>query len=77
MSNYTTITSDKSKNTALILCLLGFLGVGGLHDFYVGRYFLGFVKLCTANFLMVGSIIDTIKIASGSYLDNAKAPLRK
>lgn len=33
MANYTTITSDKSKTTALILCI--FLGGAGIHQFYV------------------------------------------
>ena len=75
--NYTTITSDKSKNNALKLCLLGFIGVGGMHDFYLGNIGKGIVKVCTINWFMLGTIIDLIKIASGSYKDNANAPLRK
>lgn len=77
MNNYMTITSDKSKKTALICCALGFVGLGGIHDFYVGKYGKGFIKLCTMNWFMLGTIIDLIKIASGSYLDNAGMPLRK
>ena len=35
MANYVSITSDKKKSTALLLCL--FLGMFGGHYFYVGR----------------------------------------
>ncbi len=77
MADYTTITSDKSKQTALILCLLGFLGIGGIHDFYLGKYGAGIIKLLTANIFGIGTILDLIKISSGGYRDNAGAPLRK
>lgn len=77
MAEYTTITSDKSKKTALGLCCLGLIGIGGIHDFYLGNYGKGIVKICTANFFMIGTLLDLIKIASGGYKDNAGAPLRK
>lgn len=35
MANYQTITSDKNKDTALIMCILG--GWFGLHQYYVGN----------------------------------------
>lgn len=47
MANYTTVTSDKSKGTALGLCCLGFVGIGGIHDFYLGNYGKGIIKLCS------------------------------
>lgn len=77
MANYTTISSDKSKKTAMTLCLIGFLGIGGLHDFYVGKIGAGLIKLLTANWFFIGTIIDLIKIASGGYLDNSGQPLRQ
>jgi len=77
MGDYTTITSDKSKQTALILCLLGFIGIGGIHDFYLGKYGAGIIKLLTVNIFGIGTILDLIKISSGGYRDNAGAPLRK
>lgn len=76
-TNYVTMSSDKNKKTALILCAIGFIGLGGLHDFYLGKIGSGIVKICTVNWLFIGSIGDIIKIASGSYLDSAGAPLRK
>lgn len=75
--NYTTITSDKSKKTALILCAMGLLGIGGLHDFYLGKIGNGLIKIITINWFMIGTILDLIKIALGGYRDNAGAPLRK
>lgn len=77
MANYTTITSDKQKKIALILCCIGFIGFGGLHDFYVGKIGKGIIKLLTFNWFLIGTIIDLIQIATGSYLDNAGMPLRQ
>lgn len=75
MTNYTTITSDKSKKTALILCvLLGYLGV---HYFYVGRIGKGILYLFTGGIFCIGWIVDIIKIASGGFTDNVGAPLRQ
>lgn len=73
--NYVTITSDKSKKTALICCAIG--GIFGVHDFYLGKIGSGIVKIFTANWFCIGWFMDLIKIASGSYKDNAGAPLRK
>jgi len=77
MANYTTITSDKSKKTAMILCCIGFIGIGGIHDFYVGRIGKGIIKLCTLNWFFIGTIIDLISIATGGYKDNSGQPLRQ
>lgn len=75
MANYTTITSDKSKKTALLCCIFG--GFLGIHQFYVGKFGKGFLYMFTAGLLFFGWIADIIKIASGSFLDNAGAPLRQ
>lgn len=76
-THYTTITSDKSKKTAMILCLIGFIGIGGLHDFYVGKIGAGILKLITINWFLIGSIADIIKISTGTYTDGSGQPLRK
>lgn len=75
MANYTTITSDKSKKKALILCIFG--GVLGLHDYYLGNIVKGIIKSLTANFFLIGWVHDLIKISTGGYKDNTGAPLRK
>ena len=77
MANYTTVTSDKSKGTALGLCCLGFVGIGGIHDFYLGNYGKGLIKLFTINYAFIGTILDLIKIASGGYRDNSGQCLRQ
>lgn len=77
MANYVTVSSDKEKSKAMLLCCLGFVGIGGIHDFYLGKIGSGIIKVCTANWFFIGTIIDLIKISTGSYRDNAGAPLRQ
>lgn len=74
-SGYVTMTSDKSKTLALILCILG--GFIGLHYFYVGRFGKGLLYMFTAGLFGIGWFIDIIAIATGGFKDNAGAPLRK
>lgn len=77
MANYVTNTSDKKKGTALILCLLGYVGLGGLHYFYVGKIGKGVLYLCTAGLCFIGTTIDLIKILNGTFTDNVGTPLRE
>ncbi len=75
MANYVTMTSDKKKSTALLLCIFG--GVFGLHQFYVGKIGTGLLYAFTGGLCCFGWFIDIIKIATGSFKDNAGAPLRE
>ncbi len=75
MANYTTNTSDKSRKTALILCIL--LGWMGAHYFYVGRIGRGIVSLLTFNLFGFGYVIDIFRICLGSFRDNVGQPLRQ
>lgn len=77
MSQYFTPTSDKRKMTALILCVIGFFGVGGLHRIYVGKIGTGLLWLLTGGFFYIGTIVDLISIALGSFRDNVGMPLRQ
>lgn len=64
----------RSKWTAFFLCL--FLGVFGIHRFYVGKSFTGIVWLFTGGFFGIGAIIDLLLILFGSFRDKAGYPLR-
>lgn len=74
---YVTVTSDRSRTVALILCCLGFVGIAGIHRFYVGKVFTGLLYLFTAGFCGIGTIIDLIGLGTGSFRDNVGVPLRK
>lgn len=75
MANYVTNTSDKSKKTALMLCIFG--GIFGLHHFYVGRIGKGILYLFTGGLFTLGWIADMIKIPTGGFKDNSEQYLRK
>lgn len=74
MAHYSTITSDKNKDTALLLCIFG--GWLGLHQFYVGCFGKGLLYLCTFGLCTLGWIKDIISILLGNFKDNTGAPLR-
>jgi len=76
-TQYVSITSNKSKITAIILCLLGFLCIGGLHRLYVGKFFSGILYLCTGGLFFIGTIIDLIHLLLGQFSDNVGQPLRR
>lgn len=73
--NYVTITSDKDKTVALLLCI--FLGGLGIHLFYVGRIGKGILYLFTCGLFGIGWIVDIIQIACGNFKDNTGAALRR
>lgn len=77
MAQYVTITSDKRKLPALLLCLLGFFGLGGLHRFYVGKIGTGILWLLTGGLCGIGTVIDLICILLGNFRDNTGTPLRQ
>lgn len=74
MANYVSITSDKKKSTALLLCL--FMGMFGAHYFYVGRIGRGIVCIFTMNWFMFGWFVDIFKILLGKFRDNTGMYLR-
>lgn len=65
----------KSKMVALILCLLGIIGLGGLHRMYVGKVGSGVLYFFTYGLCLIGTIIDLISIISGGFRDSYGQPL--
>lgn len=59
--------SDRSRLTALLLCI--FLGIFGVHRFYVGRMGTGILWLLTGGLFGVGVVYDLAIIASGEFED--------
>jgi len=53
----------KKKSTAILLCCLGFLGLGGIHYFYEGKIFMGLLYLFTGGMFGLGTIVDLIGYA--------------
>lgn len=74
---YMVQTSDKNRKTALILCLLGFIGIAGLHKFYVGKPLAGLIYFFTFGIFFIGTIINLIAILSGTFKDGNDAPLKQ
>lgn len=72
---YITVTSGKSKTVALLLCI--FLGVFGVHYFYVGRMGMGILYLLTGGIFIIGVIVDVIRILMGTFRDNSGTNLLK
>ncbi len=65
----------KSRMVALILCIIGFFGIAGLHRMYVGKVGSGVVHLFTYGLCLFGTIIDLISILSGGFRDSYGQPL--
>ena len=61
--------SSYSRGLALIFACLGFLFVSGIHRFYVGKIGTGVLWLLTGGCLGIGTLVDIIMIANGTFED--------
>ena len=68
------LVSNKSRLAAALLCY--FVGVLGVHRFYVGKIGTGLVWLFTFGCLGIGCIIDLILILCGSFKDSNGAVVK-
>jgi TM2 domain-containing membrane protein YozV len=65
--NFPPDASPKSRLGALVLCY--FLGIFGVHRFYVGKVGTGLLQLFTLGGLAVWTFIDLIMIIIGAFKD--------
>lgn len=69
--------SDKEKNIALVLAILGIFGVAGIHRFYTGKIWTGLLWLITGGIFLIGTIVDIVMIANGDFKDKSGAVVRR
>jgi len=67
-------TSDKSNVVALLLCF--FIGILGVHRFYVGKIGTGVLQLVTFGGLGIWALIDMIMIILQKFTDSEGNTLR-
>jgi len=65
--------SEKKRLVALLLCF--FVGILGIHRFYVGKVGTGIAQILTFGGLGIWVLIDFIMIILGSFSDKEGAPL--
>ncbi len=65
--------SDKKRLIAALLCW--FLGLLGVHSFYVGKTGIGVAQLLTLGGCGIWALIDFILILMGSYKDKDGRPV--
>lgn len=69
------VISPCNRWLAFVLCL--FLGYIGIHRFYVGKVGTGLLYVFTCGLFGIGTLVDLILIAMGSFTDKAGLMLKE
>lgn len=64
------ITQKSPKDFTITVLLCFFLGVFGLHRFYVGKTLTGILMLITGGGFGIWYLIDLIRLIMGIFTDN-------
>ena len=67
--------SSKNRAIAGLLCLLGFIGLAGIHRMYVGKWKTGLLYALTFSVFFMGTLYDLFSIFSESFTDTDGFPL--
>tara|TARA_R110002096_G_scaffold231766_7_gene421525 strand:+ start:17159 stop:17500 length:342 start_codon:yes stop_codon:yes gene_type:complete len=62
----------KDPQTILLLCLLGFIGVAGVHRFILNQIGMGILYILTAGLCFIGIIVDLINYKDLTFQYNRK-----
>jgi len=65
----------KSVGVGYLLWLLIFLGVGGIHRFYAGKWITGIIWLLTGGLFLIGQLVDLFLIPGMIERDNTNRRL--
>lgn len=68
-TEYSRYASPRSRTVALVLALLGFSFVCGLHRLYAGKWITFILQLITVGGLFIWQIIDIVRIIGGNFDD--------
>ena len=67
--------SSKSRITAILLCCLGFLGLGGFHRLYMKKWMTGLLYLMTFGLFFLGTAYDLHQLIVERFKDTDGFPL--
>lgn len=70
--NFAHVYRQRKKDASIVLItnLLVFIGLGGLHRFYLGQIGMGLLYLFTAGLCFIGSIVDAFNYKQLAYQHN-------
>ncbi|MBU1370999.1 MAG: TM2 domain-containing protein [Bacteroidetes bacterium] len=60
----------KDPQMILLLCLLGFVGVSGVHRFILNQIGMGILYFFTAGLCLIGTIVDLVNYRTLSFTFN-------